>query len=194
MEIINIDKPNSLNTEAENVSCETEANANQNCIDQEDGSTAATTNAVDTEIQSIEESHDVGGADSIDKVEKGNEENNDFSNDTTSNECVSVQSDDSESKSELEQVLDGEWKKMIVYDQFTRTRNTGKIIYKGEDAFPYVGNDLFFVADGLGGTGASTHTKFDKKNIARQQVHMWIVCQRRLSGICCNYGMAIKNF
>ena len=54
------------------------------------------------------------------------------------------------------------WNEMLVYSQFTRTRDNGVIIYKGEDTYPYMGKNLFFVADGLGGTGASNHTTFDR--------------------------------
>lgn len=66
-----------------------------------------------------------------------------------------------EVKSDVERKTKEKWDEMIVYNQFTRIRDTGKVIYKGEDAYPYLGKNIFFVADGLGGTGASTHSKFD---------------------------------
>ena len=52
--------------------------------------------------------------------------------------------------------------RLTVYRQATSEREDGTIVYKGEDAHPYVGDSLFFVADGLGGTSAIRHQKFNK--------------------------------
>ena len=52
--------------------------------------------------------------------------------------------------------------KLTVYRQATTERSDGTIVYKGEDARPYAGEGIFFVADGLGGASAIRHQKFDK--------------------------------
>lgn len=48
---------------------------------------------------------------------------------------------------------------LTVYRQSSKTRPDGTIVYKGEDARPYVDEKLFFVADGLGGAAAIRHQK-----------------------------------
>lgn len=50
--------------------------------------------------------------------------------------------------------------KLTVYRQSSKQRPDGQIIYKGEDARPYVGDNVLFVADGLGGASAIRHQKF----------------------------------
>lgn len=50
--------------------------------------------------------------------------------------------------------------KLIVYRQSSKTRPDGTVVYKGEDALPYVDDQVFFVADGLGGASAIRHQKF----------------------------------
>ena len=59
---------------------------------------------------------------------------------------------------------------LTVYRQSSKTRPDGTIVYKGEDARPYVDEKLFFVADGLGGAAAIRHQKanpdlFDKEKL-----------------------------
>lgn len=49
-----------------------------------------------------------------------------------------------------------------VYRQSSKERPDGTIIYKGEDARPYVGDNFMFVADGLGGAAAIRHQNFNK--------------------------------
>ena len=46
---------------------------------------------------------------------------------------------------------------LTVYRQGKKEREDGTIVYKGEDARPYVDTDVFFVADGLGGAAAIRH-------------------------------------
>lgn len=46
---------------------------------------------------------------------------------------------------------------LTVYRQSSKKRPDGTIVYKGEDALPFVGNQIFFVADGLGGAAAIRH-------------------------------------
>lgn len=53
--------------------------------------------------------------------------------------------------------------KLTVYRQSSKTRPDGTIVYKGEDAHPYVDGQLFFVADGLGGAAAIRHQQFKKE-------------------------------
>lgn len=48
---------------------------------------------------------------------------------------------------------------LTVYRQSSKTRPDGTIVYKGEDARPYVDEQIFFVADGLGGAAAIRHQK-----------------------------------
>ncbi len=50
-----------------------------------------------------------------------------------------------------------------VFRQASKTRPDGTIIYKGEDAVPYVGNHILLVADGLGGAAAIRHQSFNKE-------------------------------
>ncbi len=49
--------------------------------------------------------------------------------------------------------------KLTVYRQAVKERD-GYRNYRGEDARPYTGENVFFVADGLGGASAIRHTKF----------------------------------
>ena len=48
---------------------------------------------------------------------------------------------------------------LTVYRQASKQRDDGTIVYKGEDALPYVDDKIFFVADGLGGAAAIRHQK-----------------------------------
>ena len=48
---------------------------------------------------------------------------------------------------------------LTVYRQSSKTRPDGTVVYKGEDARPYVDGQIFFVADGLGGAAAIRHQK-----------------------------------
>lgn len=50
--------------------------------------------------------------------------------------------------------------KLTVYRQSSKTRADGTIVYKGEDALPYIDNQLFLVADGLGGAASIRHQSF----------------------------------
>lgn len=50
-----------------------------------------------------------------------------------------------------------------VYRQAVKERNDGTKVYKGEDTLPYVGDKLFFVADGLGGAAAIRHQSIRKE-------------------------------
>ena len=52
---------------------------------------------------------------------------------------------------------------LTVYRQSSKQRPDGQIIYKGEDARPFVGKNLLFVADGLGGASAIRHQKFKQE-------------------------------
>ena len=46
---------------------------------------------------------------------------------------------------------------MTVYRQGEKVRPDGTVVYKGEDARPYVDENILFVADGLGGAAAIRH-------------------------------------
>ena len=48
---------------------------------------------------------------------------------------------------------------LTVYRQAIKTNRNGKDIYKGEDVRPYVDDQLFIVADGMGGASSIFHTK-----------------------------------
>lgn len=52
---------------------------------------------------------------------------------------------------------------LTVFRQAQKIRPDGTIVYKGEDARPYVGDQLFMVLDGLGGSASSRHTEFDSR-------------------------------
>lgn len=52
---------------------------------------------------------------------------------------------------------------LTVFRQASKTRPDGHIIYKGEDAQPYVGKNIMLVADGLGGAAAIRHQKFNQE-------------------------------
>ena len=56
-----------------------------------------------------------------------------------------------------------------VYRQSIKERD-GRIIYKGEDARPYVDNKCILVADGLGGASSIRHTKFDSRLFDENQI------------------------
>ena len=49
--------------------------------------------------------------------------------------------------------------KLTVYRQATKKRPDGTIVYKGEDAYPYIDDQMFLVADGMGGSAAIYHQK-----------------------------------
>ncbi|MBR6984933.1 MAG: hypothetical protein IKH75_15660 [Ruminococcus sp.] len=48
---------------------------------------------------------------------------------------------------------------LTVYRQSSKTRPDGTVVYKGEDALPYVDGQLIMAADGLGGAAAIRHQK-----------------------------------
>jgi len=52
--------------------------------------------------------------------------------------------------------------KLTMYRQASKTRPDGTVVYKGEDALPYVDEQLFMVADGMGGAAAMRHQKFNQ--------------------------------
>ncbi len=59
---------------------------------------------------------------------------------------------------------------LTVYRQAIKERPNGLKVYKGEDAHPYVDDQLFFVADGMGGSAAIYHRQivpevFDSQKI-----------------------------
>lgn len=59
---------------------------------------------------------------------------------------------------------------LTVYRQAIKERPNGLKVYKGEDAHPYVDHQLFFVADGMGGSAAIYHRRivpevFDSQKI-----------------------------
>lgn len=60
---------------------------------------------------------------------------------------------------------------LTVYRQSSKTRPDGTVVYKGEDALPYVDDRLIMCADGLGGAAAIRHQKikpelFDEEKLA----------------------------
>lgn len=46
---------------------------------------------------------------------------------------------------------------LTVYRQASKERDDGAIVYKGEDALPFVGNNALLIADGMGGRSATYH-------------------------------------
>ncbi len=48
---------------------------------------------------------------------------------------------------------------LTVYRQSSKVRPDGTVVYKGEDALPYVDNNILMVADGLGGAASIRHQK-----------------------------------
>ena len=50
---------------------------------------------------------------------------------------------------------------LTVYRQSSKQRPDGTIVYKGEDALPYVDDTFFVVADGLGGAASIRHQKIN---------------------------------
>ena len=59
---------------------------------------------------------------------------------------------------------------LTVYRQATKERPGGRIIYKGEDTLPYVGENIFFVADGLGGASAIRHQTFNRDMFDKEKL------------------------
>lgn len=107
----------------------------------------------------VEEKNELNSTDTENEENKA-EENDEVINKVEVDDIAAT--DDNEVISESEPIRSEAWDEMIVYNQFMRVRDTGVTIYKGEDAYPYIDEGLFFVADGLGGTGASIHTNFNK--------------------------------
>ncbi|MCR5675771.1 MAG: hypothetical protein K6G16_08690 [Lachnospiraceae bacterium] len=50
---------------------------------------------------------------------------------------------------------------LTVYRQASKERPDGTVVYKGEDALPFVNDNVLFVADGLGGAAAIRHQNID---------------------------------
>jgi len=60
--------------------------------------------------------------------------------------------------------------KLTVYRQASKERPDGTVVYKGEDALPYVDNQLFMVADGMGGAAAMRHQKFNQDMFDKEKI------------------------
>ena len=60
--------------------------------------------------------------------------------------------------------------KLTVYRQSSKTRPDGTVVYKGEDALPYVDAQIFFVADGLGGAAAIRHQKIKPELFEKEEL------------------------
>jgi len=59
----------------------------------------------------------------------------------------------------------------VLYHQKQKTDPSGRRIYIGEDAYPYAGDGIFIVADGLGGRGGYPHTRIDRRILDREQFY-----------------------
>lgn len=59
---------------------------------------------------------------------------------------------------------------LTVYRQASKTRPDGTIVYKGEDAQPYVDGQLIMAADGLGGAAAIRHSSIDSRLFDEEQL------------------------
>ena len=59
---------------------------------------------------------------------------------------------------------------LTVYRQSSKQRPDGTIVYKGEDARPFVDNRIFFVADGLGGAAAIRHQQINLNLFEREKL------------------------
>lgn len=57
-----------------------------------------------------------------------------------------------------------------VYRQASKERPDGTIVYKGEDALPYVDDSLIMVADGLGGAAAIRHQHINAELFESDQI------------------------
>ena len=60
--------------------------------------------------------------------------------------------------------------KLSVFRQTSKQRPDGTIVYKGEDARPFVDDQLFFVADGLGGAAAIRHQDINPNLFDRNKI------------------------
>ena len=72
---------------------------------------------------------------------------------------------------------------LTVYRQSSKTRPDGTVVYKGEDARPYVDGQIFFVADGLGGAAAIRHQKIKPELFDEDQL-----LDTLFSGVYDDYG------
>lgn len=59
---------------------------------------------------------------------------------------------------------------LTVYRQSSKQRPDGTIVYKGEDARPFVDDQIFFVADGLGGAAAIRHQQINPDLFDREKL------------------------
>ncbi len=59
----------------------------------------------------------------------------------------------------------------ILYHQKIREDRQGRMIYIGEDAYPYADDSLIIVADGLGGRGGYPHTKIDPRILSSEELY-----------------------
>lgn len=59
---------------------------------------------------------------------------------------------------------------LTVYRQSSKQRPDGTIVYKGEDARPFVDDRIFFVADGLGGAAAIRHQQINPDLFDREKL------------------------
>lgn len=59
----------------------------------------------------------------------------------------------------------------VLYHQKQKTDPSGRRIYIGEDAYPYAGDGIFIVADGLGGRGGYPHTRIDRRILDRERFY-----------------------
>ncbi len=60
--------------------------------------------------------------------------------------------------------------KLTVYRQSSKERPDGTIVYKGEDARPYVDGQIIFVADGLGGAASIRHQKIKPELFEEEKI------------------------
>lgn len=72
---------------------------------------------------------------------------------------------------------------LTVYRQSSKIRPDGTVVYKGEDARPYVDGQVFFVADGLGGAASIRHQKVDPALFDEEKL-----LDALFAGVYDNYG------
>ena len=60
---------------------------------------------------------------------------------------------------------------LTMFRESVNERETGQLVYKGEDALPFVNENVMLVADGLGGASSIRHVKFERGLFEEDEIY-----------------------